>query len=69
MPTSVRFIDDPASGGGEPPAGAAGRTEPPGRGGELADVPRGGGVEPVGATPMSVFFIASAGDGAALVDG
>lgn len=66
MPTKVFFIP-PA-----PPGGGGNELEPPGRAipAEAAEglevVPVGGGVDPWGATPTNVFFIAAAAGEAAL---
>jgi hypothetical protein len=69
IPTSVRFIAAaPAVGGDElVPAGCAFiMPEEPAGGGELV-VPGGGGVDPCGATPTSVLFIAAAAGEAAFI--
>jgi hypothetical protein len=69
MPTKVLFMADaPGAGGDElrPPGPAFTALDEPAGGGELV-VPVGGGVDPCGATPTSVFFIAAAAGDSALI--
>jgi hypothetical protein len=69
MPTSVLFIAAAPGGGGcelVPPGCAFIADDDPSSGGELV-VPAGAGVDPCGAMPTSVFFIAAAEGEAAFI--